>query len=164
MWLLAKDVDPVLHGKTFTRYILKDEITNNTHPGTSGIMYVSLTKLSEESNPAGELAAFLLGKIADPQNDDVKKIAAAFNSSFDTFKADKEVVRMLSLADRYRHDGIVEGVAIGEARGKAKGKAQGVNIGIDRMLELIQNGLSPEEAIRKIREDKNWLKELQLED
>jgi len=28
IWLLAEDVPSVLHGKTFARYVLKDEITN----------------------------------------------------------------------------------------------------------------------------------------
>ena len=45
IWLLAEDVDSVLHGKIFTRYILKDEITDNIHLDSSGILYVSLTKV-----------------------------------------------------------------------------------------------------------------------
>ena len=152
MWILAEVVDSVLHGKTFTRYILKDEVTDKAHPGTSGIMYISLKKLSEEDSPAGELAAFLLGKITDPKYEDVKKIAETFNSSFDAFKSDKEVVRMLSLAERYEHDGMV------------KGKVKGVTIGASRMLELIKAGLSPDDALRKVNEEKNHLSELELED
>jgi len=102
IWLLAEDVNSVLHGKTFTRYILKDEITDNEHPTTSGIMYISLTKLSQEESPAGELALFLLGKMMNPNNEIVKKISETFNSSFNAFKTDKEVVKVLSLAERYR--------------------------------------------------------------
>ena len=41
----------------------------------------------------------------------VTKIAETFNISFDVFKADKEVAQMLSLADIYRYNGIVEGEA-----------------------------------------------------
>ena len=48
VWLLAEDVDSVLHEKTFMRYVLKDEIMSNAHPSKSGIMYVSLTRLSQE--------------------------------------------------------------------------------------------------------------------
>ena len=148
IWLLAEDVESVLYGGGFTRYVLKDEVTGNPHPGTSGIMYISLTKLSGEGSPAGELAGFLLGKNDTPKHRDVQKIRTAFNASFEAFKADKEVVRMLSLAERYRHDGMVEGVAIGEARGVAKGKAM-----IGRMVELIQSGLSLADAQRKILEE-----------
>jgi hypothetical protein len=36
IWLLAEDVKAVLHGKTFTRYILKDEVTGETHPKAPG--------------------------------------------------------------------------------------------------------------------------------
>ena len=139
---------------------MKDEVTGNAHPGTSGIMYVSLTKLSEEDSAAGELAAFLLGKMTDPRNDDVKKIAKTFNASFAAFKADKEVVRMLSLAERYEHDGMVKG----ETRGKAKGRVQGFDIGANRIVELIKAGLSPDDALRKASEEKVRLVEVQLED
>ena len=44
IWLLAEDVDSVLLGEPFTRYILKDEITNNVHPTSSGLCSVSLSK------------------------------------------------------------------------------------------------------------------------
>ena len=109
IWVLAEDVDLVLRGRTFARYILKDEITNDEHPATSGIMYVSLTKLSEEGSPAGELASFLLGKLKNPQNEAVKKIVKAFNSSFEAFKADKEAINVLSAGERGRLEGRLEG-------------------------------------------------------
>jgi hypothetical protein len=67
IWLLAEDVDAVLHGKPFTRYMLKDEVTGNAHPTSSGIMYISLQKLSQEKSSVGELASFFLGGISDPQ-------------------------------------------------------------------------------------------------
>jgi len=145
MWLLAKDVDSVLHRKIFTRYILKDEITGNNHPTDSGIMYVSLSRLSQENIPAGELTSFLLGKTTKPKNEIVKNIANTFNSSFNAFKADKEVSKMLSLADRYRYDGLVEG----EAKG------------VEKLAKLIKSGLSVDEALRKINEEKNEPKEAQ---
>ena len=67
---------------------------------------------------------------------------------------------MLSLAERYEHDGIVKGVAIGEARGEARGKVQGAS----KIIELIKSGLSPDDALRKLKEDENWLNELQFDD
>jgi len=138
IWLLAQDVETVLYDETFTRYILNDEVTGKDHPTTSGIMYVSLTKLSKEDSPAGEMAAFLLGKVDEPKNEVVKKITDAFKKSFQTFKTDKEVARMLSLADRYRHDGVVEG----EERGAINAA--------DKFLELIKSGFTPEDAHREI--------------
>ena len=102
IWLLAQDVDEVLHGKTFARYVLKDEATGEAHPESSGIMYVSLTKLSQENTPVGELASFLLGINTDLQDEVVKKIAKAFNTSFQYFKEDKDVVTVLSLEERVR--------------------------------------------------------------
>ena len=93
----------------------------------------------------------LLGKETKPQNDGVRKIKKAFDSSFRAFKADKEVVGMLSLAERYEHDGLVKGLAIGEARGA------------NRIVELIKSGLTPDEALRKIEEDNARSAELRLE-
>ena len=139
IWLLAEDVESVLHGKTFTRYILKDEITEKEHPTTSGIMYVSLEKLSKEESPAGELASFLLGKTSNPKNEVVEKITKAFNAGFDAFKSDKEVVKVLSARERGWFEGLVEG----EARGAT------------RLAELIKSGLTVDEALLRINENQN---------
>ena len=138
IWVLAEDVVLVLHGKTFTRYILKDEITSNEHPSGSGIMYISLTKLSEEGGPAGELALFLLGKLKNPENETVKKIAKAFSSSFEAFKRDKEAVNVLSARERGRNEGLYEGRLEGRLEGAAK------------LLELIKSGVDPDEALRRL--------------
>jgi len=139
IWLLAEDVDSVLHGKTFTRYILKDEITGKEHPANSGIMYVSLIKLSQEESPAGELAAFLLGKMKNPTNEAVKKISKAFNTSFDAFKTDKEAVKMLSARERGWHEGLVEGREEGETNIATK------------VMELIEKGVSQEDIAGMMR-------------
>ena len=162
VWLLAEDADTVLHGGTFANYILKDEATNRPYPAASGIMFVSLSRLSGENSKAGELAAFLLGK-AEPQDGDVKTVLKAFNSSFDALKQDKEAKNMISFAEKYINmgyvDGFEEGETIGEAKGeaigKARGKAEGMSLGTSKMLELISGGLSPEEAWRKVNEDFN---------
>jgi len=141
IWLLAQDVDAVLHGETFTRYILNDEVTGKDHPTTSGIMYVSLTKLSKEDSPAGELAAFLLGKVADPKNEVVKKIADAFKKSFSTFKADKEVARMLTLAERYEHDGVVKGEANLASRVEKELQERGYDLA--EIAEIMKKVMTP---------------------
>jgi hypothetical protein len=158
IWLLAKDVDSVLHGRTFARYILKDEITGNEYPTTSGIMYVSLTKLSQENSLAGELASFLLGNTSKPKNETVNKIAEAFKSSFDSFKNDKEVANLLTLAERYTHDGRVEGIEQGIEQGVAQGISQGISQGMtigeanvaNEARELLKKGIDPAEILRRI--------------
>jgi len=133
IWLLADDVDSVLHGNAFARYILKDEITDRDHPTASGIMYVSLIKLSNEQSPAGELASFLLGKITSPKDEAVAKIVNVFNASFIEFRDDKEVFRMLSLRDR--------------------GWYEGKDDTIERLEELQKDGYSFVDAMRIVREE-----------
>ena len=102
-------------------------------------MYVSLTKLSQEEGPAGELASFHLSKTVNPENDAVKTIIKNFNTSFNVFKADKEVAKVLSVAERYRNEGWTDGAI--------------------KTVELIKSGLSPDEALRKVLEEKNSLAE-----
>jgi len=140
IWLLAEDVDAVLQGKTFAHYILKDEATGHTHPGTSGILYVSLEKLSQENTAAGELAAVLLGKENSTSDENVARVLTAFNASFDNFKSDKDVVYVYSLRDRWLDEGRVEG----KEEGKEEGKAEGMNI----LADLIRSGLSLDEALQ----------------
>jgi len=137
IWLLAEDVDSLLHGNIFARYILVDEVTSSEHPVTSGIMYVSLTKLSQQQGPAGELAAFLLGKNMNPTDKAVKKITDAFNTRFKTFKDDKEVAMALSIADRYMFDG------------RAEGRAELM----ERLEELMEDGYSFKDAMRIAKEE-----------
>lgn len=149
LWLLAEDVEIVLHGNKFLRYVFKGEYADITHPSSSSIMYISLTKLSQEQSPAGELASFLLGKTSIPIDGAVKKVADTFNSSFSAFKTDKEVFKMLSLQEKARSEGLYEGIEIGEARGEARGAFSGAN----RVVELINSGLSADEALRKFQEE-----------
>ena len=126
-----------MHGKTFARYILKDEVTGEKHPEKSSILYVSLQKLSLQKDAAGEMALYLLGNIKDLKNNNAKKIAEIFSTSFDDFKKDKDVVNVLSLAERYTNEG----------------EARGVERGANRLAELINNGLSITEALEKIKEE-----------
>ena len=150
IWLLAEGLESVFHGKIFARYILKDEITGESHPGDSGILYVNLSKLAEEKNPAGELAGFLLGNIADPENEEVKEIVKSFNVGFNAFKADKEAVKMMSLRERARNEGWMDGVEEGEARGEARGEVKGAIATVNELTELIKLGFTLDEASQKI--------------
>jgi len=180
IWLLAEDVDTVLDGRLFARYVLKDELTGKPHPGSSGIMYISLSKLSQEKSLAGELAAYLLGKITKPENAELAGIVRSFDKGFDVFREDKEVVKSMSLEARAiqrgwfegkaegiaegkaegkaegiaegKAEGIAEGKAEGIAEGTAKGKAEGKIVAIEEFMELIAQGLTPQEASKKIRE------------
>jgi hypothetical protein len=155
IWLLAETVPSVMHGKTFTRYILKDEVTGNNHPECSGIMFADLEKLSEENSQAGELAAFFLGKNLNPQDEDVKIIAAALKESFQNFKDDKDVIEVMTLAERYENNGVVRGRAEGRAEGVAIGEAKGVINTVDKAMELLEKGIDPMEIAELLRKMKS---------
>jgi hypothetical protein len=143
IWLLAEDVNDVLHGKTFTRYILKDEVTDKVHPESSGIMYVSLPKLAKENTPVGELASFLLGINTDPQNEVVKKIADIFNASFQDFKEDEDVVTVLTHEERVRGKVWNAALAEGENKNKAEMASQ--------VIALEEKGLDPAEILKQLK-------------
>ncbi|MCL2049600.1 MAG: hypothetical protein FWG87_12855 [Defluviitaleaceae bacterium] len=143
IWLLAETVPSVLHGKIFTRYILKDEVTGKNHPETSGIMFVDLEKLSEEKSQTGELAAFFLGKNLTPQDEAVKTVAAAIKASFQDFKDDKDVVEVLTFRERWENDAEV------------KGEIRGVANTADKVLELLENGTDPMDVAILLRKMKS---------
>ncbi|MCL2048708.1 MAG: DUF305 domain-containing protein [Defluviitaleaceae bacterium] len=145
IWLLAEAVPSVLHGKLFTRYILKDEVTGNSHPDHSGIMFADLEKLSEENSQAGELAALFLGKSLDPQDEAVRTIAAAIKTSFQDFKEDKEVVEMFTFRERWERDAAARARVEGRIEGEARGEAKGMLNTADRVLDLLKNGVAPTE-------------------
>ena len=149
IWLLASDAESVLQEETFMNYILKDEATNKVFPNSSSIMFISLTKLSKQKNLAGELALFLLGKLATPQSEEVKRIAQTFNTSFELFKDDKEVKNAMTIAEKHRNEGWVDG--------KEEGLDEGVSAGASKIVELIKSGLSPDEALRKVNEERKSL-------
>jgi len=96
IWLLADDVDALLNGKTFSRFVYRDEDTGKELPNGPGNLYVSLTGLAKLSTPAGELAAFLLGRTTDPKDESVKEIAETFKASFIEFSRDTDAARALS--------------------------------------------------------------------
>ena len=143
VWLLAEDVPNVLHGEIFAHYILMEETSCKPYPNTSGILFVSLPKLSQEEGPAGELAAFLLGKLKEPKDKTVKEIAKVVKASFDAFKIDKEVKRTMTVAEKYKNEGIVEGIAKGITEGIAQGIIQGIAQGITQgITEGVAQGIT----------------------
>jgi len=161
IWLLALDAESVLQEETFMNYILKDEGTNKAFPNSSSIMFISLTKLSQQKNLAGELALFLLGKLTAPKSEEVKRIANTFSTSFEAFKDDKEVKNTMTIAEKYRNEGWVDGMEVGMEKGvevgMEKGAEKGLNAGANKMFELIKSGLSPDEALRRINEESKTL-------
>ena len=150
IWLMAKDNDNLMHGRKCTYYVLADERTGKRHPNRSGIMFASLTKMSEEDTPAGELSKLLLG-LRGPSDSyrhgEVKRIAENFKKGFEAFKEDKEATNMLTFAERK----IMEGEIKGEARGEARGK-----------IEILHTelGLSPEEIAKKLNMEVGQVKDI----
>ena len=128
---------------------LKDEKTGVGHPNQSGILYVNLQKLSEDSfkAEAGQLAAHLLGKPVETPLPRVEKVIGGMITSFAKFKTDKDVIEVMTIAEHWQE----EAEKIGEARGKAIGEAQGSISAAEELLRLIQEGLTPEQAAEKIR-------------
>jgi len=157
IWLLASDAESVLQEETFMNYILKDEATNKAFPNSSSIMFISLTKLSQQNNLAGELALFLLGKLTAPPSEEIKRIVNTFNTSFEAFKDDKEVKNTMTIAEKWKNEGWVDGKEEGLAEGIGVGAEKGVNAGTSKMLELIKSGLSPDEAFHKVNEERTTL-------
>ena len=152
VWVLAKDLDSVLHGEIFTYYVLKDVVTGASYPNKSGIMFISLQKLSQDRrSSAGELAAFLIGENVMPKNKDVKDIVDGFKSSFETFREQQEVIDMLTLTQRARYEGEV----IGEARGELKAKVELYYMELNLNISEIAIKLNiSEDEVKQILEEK----------
>lgn len=112
IWLLAEvshDIDAkLLNGAIFTNYIMKNE-NNTAFPNSSSITLVNLEKLSEQKNKAGELAVILLGKEVAVTHPEVEQIQNGLNKTFEIFKIDKEVQKMLTLQERAREQGFEDG-------------------------------------------------------
>ena len=81
---------------------------------------------------------FLLGRLLTPQSEAVKRIAQAFNTSFEVFREDKEVKNAMTIAEKYRNEGWVDGE----------------EAGVNKIAELIKSGLSVDEALHKFNEER----------
>ena len=86
------------------------------------------------------MPVFLLGKVKNPVNKDVKRIADVFKKSFEAFKDDKEVKNTMSIAEKYRNEGWIDGMDAGIAKGREEGREEGVSIGALEIVELIKGG------------------------
>ena len=157
IWLLAEDVPSVLYNQAITRYMLIDEVTGIQYPAQSGIMFVSLQKLSQENTRVGELARFLLGETHTPENQDVKKIVSSFNASFEALKADKEVSANMTAFERYLKRGYDEGLYKGKAEGKAEGRAE-------IALELLKDGMDAAKVAKLSKMPIEWVNGLLAKD
>ena len=134
IWVLAKDLDTVLLGETFTYYVLKDVVTGLSYPNKSGIMFISLQRLSQDkTSPSGELATFLIGEDINPKNEDVMNIIDGFKNSFETFRDEQEVIDMLTLTQRARYEGEARGKAIGALEGKVEIYYMELNLNISEI-------------------------------
>ena len=89
--------------------------------------------------------------------EEVKRIAGTFNASFEAFKNDKEVKNAMTIAEKHRNEGWVDGVEVGMERGMERGAEKGLNAGANKMFEFIKSGLSPDEALRRINEESKTL-------
>ena len=146
IWLLAEDVGKLLHGNAFSNYVPKDEVSGKTYPNASGIMFVSLQKLSQEDTVAGELASFLLGKTNDAMSDEVSQIASTLYKSCVEFCNDKGVKGSMSVDEKRRMEGRMEGIE----EGLQQGIQQGIQQATARLTELINAGLSVEDALKEV--------------
>ena len=65
------------------------------------------------------------------------------------FHLHKDVIDVLTLAERYENSG----VAKGRVEGRVEGRTEGIAIGANRLAELIREGFSVDEALLKINEE-----------
>ena len=151
IWLLAEDVKKLLPCGVFSNYVHKDEVSGETYPIASGIMFVSLTQLSREKTAAGELASFLLGKTTEATNEDVKRITKALTRSCEEFCKDKGVKNSMSLKEKWQNEARYEGIQ----QGIQQGIRQGIQQATAKLAELINSGLSVEDALKEVSENAN---------
>ena len=160
IWLMAKDNINLMHDNKYTYYVLADERTKKLHPNLSGIMFVSLSKISKEESLSGELSRFLLGVETNAMNfkySDVKGIINKMKIGFKAFKEDKEATNMLSFAERKLSEGEARGRREGEERGRREGEAEGIIKGKIETCHTIF-GLSSREIAEKLNINENQVK------
>jgi hypothetical protein len=138
IWLLAEHIPELLGDSTFKRYILKAEDGDNIHPGTSGILYVSLQKLAQCKTKAGSAARVMLGKSSAEDKEIAKPLYEGLQRIFEKFKEQKELANMMTFAERWH------------AEGRAEGMEKGMVTGVQKLMELIKSGMSPDEAAQLV--------------
>ena len=115
IWLLNGTVTKLLQGNVFSNYILTDEMTHHPHPNTSSILYVDLKKLAQTNTQAGELAGILTGQLKEPADPEVRSILKDLKKSFNDFKVNMEVRRIMTRAEELEAKGKIEGKAEAQA-------------------------------------------------
>ena len=108
MWLLNGAIPTLLNGKTFSNYILMDEKDHHPHPNGANILYVDLKKLAKMETKAGELAGVLIAVSNDPKDEDVKIILHNLRQSFEEFKNNTEVIRIMTREEQLKAEGAAE--------------------------------------------------------
>lgn len=109
VWILGEHSEKLLDEATFENYILMGQFTGKKYPNKSGILYISLEKLSAIDSSAGELSRFLLGIDLDPRSEEVKNVASEIRKAFKIMQHDKEARNKMSNLDWVRQDAMEEG-------------------------------------------------------
>ncbi|MCL2621059.1 MAG: hypothetical protein FWD97_09030 [Defluviitaleaceae bacterium] len=147
IWLLAQSNEKVdeklLDGEIFSNFTMKNE-KNNIHHNSSSITYINLSKLSRQSNKAGQLAAVLLGREISTTYPEVERIAKGFKDAFGAFKIEKEAPRMMTFAERYIQKDVDEAMYQMEKdvqdtrHSAAEILSESLGIALDKALEMIK--------------------------
>ena len=146
IWLLAEEVDKLFHDKTFANYLLKEESSGIAYPNTSCILFVNLMKLSNEKTDAGELASFLLGKTSGVNTGKAKQISDALIKSCDEFSKNKGVKKRMTVKEKWQDEAKLEG----RLEGRLEGIQEGIQQATAKLTELINAGLSVEDALKEV--------------
>jgi len=153
MWILAEDVDGLLHGEAYTNYILSDEKSGIKYPLNNNLMFVSLKRLALGDDEGAELARFLLGKDSLHESATVKKVAELFGKGFTTFIDDREAINSMSVVDKMIYEA--------EERSLEKGREEGVEKGkIETAIEMFEDGFDVERIARYVKLPVEKLKEV----
>ena len=100
-----------------------------------------------------------IGQTKNPEDEEVAEIFKTITNNFEEFKKDKEAKSRMTVAERYIEQGELEGelrgIEIGRAEGIQKGRQEGIQKGrqegraegAEKLIKLLKEGLSPEEAL-----------------
>ena len=156
LWLVGENTDKIFeNNEPFAEYVIKNKVTNKELDIKSTILFVNLKALSKENTKAGELARVLIGQTKNPEDKEVAEIFKTITSNFEEFKKDKEAKSRMTVAERYIEQGELEGelrgIEIGRQEGIQKGRQEGIQKGraegAEKLLKLLKEGISPEEAL-----------------
>ena len=84
-------------------------------------------------------------KLTNPKDEEVKRIIKTFSTSFEELKDDKEVKNVITIEEKWKQEAWLDG------------REEGISAGASKMFELIKSGLSPDEALRKVKDERALL-------